>query len=191
MNGSELEVASRVGAAFDRIGVEWLIGGSVASSVLGVPRATNDVDLVAALSPDRARALVDALGEGFYLDIDAVRDAARSGRSFNIIEDETVTKVDVFVARPGSTAARELTRRVWLEVAAPDGGLRLPFASPADIIIEKLAWYERGGRISDRQWHDVIGVLRARTLPIDEVLLDILAEERGLVDLLVRARAAV
>ncbi len=119
-----------------------------------------------------------------------MRDAIRRGRSFNTIENETVTKVDVFIALPGSTAARELTRRVWLEVGGPSGPLRLPFASPADIVAEKLVWFEKGGRVSERQWRDVIGVLRVRALPIDDALLDALAAERGVSELLARARAA-
>lgn len=189
MNGDELAVAARVGACFDAIGAPWLIGGSIASSVVGVPRATNDVDLVAALRPGHAEPLVAALGPAVYVDLDAVRAAVRTGRSFNVIDHETVTKVDVFVAAPDSPASRAITRRIWLQVEATPTPRLLPIASPADIVAEKLVWFDKGGQTSERQWRDVIGVLRVRALPIDDALLDALAEERGFTTLLARARA--
>ncbi len=188
MNGEELGVAARVGAVLERLDVDWLIGGSIASSVYGVPRATNDVDLVAALRLAHVEPFVAGLGDNFYVSAQAVREAVLRARSFNVIDDETVTKVDVFIAPPGSTAARELTRRVWLTFDEPEASLRLPFASPADIVVEKLAWFDSGGRTSERQWQDVVGVLRVAAQSIDSALLRELSAERGLLDLLAAAQ---
>lgn len=74
---SQLEVALQVGRALDAAGCAWMIGGSIATSAYGEPRATNDVDLAANLRPSACRTFVEGLGDDFYAGLDAVRDAAR------------------------------------------------------------------------------------------------------------------
>ena len=72
-----LSVTTLVGKVLDDLGVPWLVGGSIASSLQGVPRATQDVDLVAALQLMHAKPFSEALEEGFYVSEDAIRDAIR------------------------------------------------------------------------------------------------------------------
>jgi len=83
--------------ALEKLGVRYLIGGSLASAIYGVPRATMDADLVADLRVEHAEALARALADAFYVDAEMIRDAVRQQRSFNVIHLETAFKVDVFV----------------------------------------------------------------------------------------------
>src|SRR5262245_55608723 len=85
--------------ALQREGAQYRIGGSVASSVLGVPRSTLDVDLVTDLSAPSVGRFVAALEHDYYVDGDAVRDAVRRRASFNMIHLATMLKVDVFLAK--------------------------------------------------------------------------------------------
>jgi hypothetical protein len=85
--------------ALETLGVPYVIGGSLASAVHGVVRATMDADLVADLRPEHTEPLARALGDAFYVDVEAIRDAIHRRSSFNVIHLETMFKVDIFVPR--------------------------------------------------------------------------------------------
>ena len=93
---SALDVALRVAAALESVGCAYFIGGSLASSLQGEPRATNDIDIVVAMMPHRIRAFADALGTDFDVDQDMLRDAIARGSCANIFYLPMVTKVDLF-----------------------------------------------------------------------------------------------
>jgi hypothetical protein len=61
--------------------------------------------------------------------------------------------------------------------------------TPEDTILRKLLWYEGGGAVSDRQWRDVLGVLRVSGAMLDDRYLDDWAARLGVDALLGRARA--
>lgn len=175
-----------VAAALDALGVRWAIGGSVASSAYGEPRATNDVDVIALLDANAAREVARRLGPTFYADGDAAAAAARQHRSFNVIDQRSFIKVDVFVPPAGPLGEGQLARAVRLELilAAPP----LPVLGPEDVVLQKLAWFRRGGEVSERQWRDVVAVLRSVGSDLDEPYLDEVARATGLDALLDRAR---
>jgi hypothetical protein len=93
---SALDVALLVAAALEAIGCEYFIGGSVASSLQGEPRATNDIDIVVAMLPHRVRPFAEKLGEDFEVDQEMLRDALVHGRCANIFYLPMVTKIDIF-----------------------------------------------------------------------------------------------
>ncbi|MDB5216504.1 MAG: hypothetical protein JWO86_4431 [Myxococcaceae bacterium] len=171
--------------AFERLAVTWAIGGSVASSAHGEPRSTNDVDVIAVLSESEARAFVALLGADFYADADVAADAARRRSSFNIIDTRGFIKIDVFVPPSGPLGTGQLERRVVLEIFP---GLQLPILGPEDVILQKLRWHALGGGVSERQWRDVVAVLRLGAERIDHTYLDQVAASEGLTDGLRRAR---
>lgn len=72
----------RVARAFGLLGVAYLVGGSLASSLHGIPRSTNDADLVAVLQLRHVDGFVRELEGGFYIDADMIRDAIRRCASF-------------------------------------------------------------------------------------------------------------
>src|SRR5678815_747272 len=152
----ELEVALDVGQKLDSLGVTWLVGGSVASSILGEPRATADVDLVADLRSRHVSPLFAALVDTYYIDEDATRAAVRTRGAFNVIQLASMTKVDIYCSPDEPLGREELERRIFIEVE----GQRVPCASAEDIILQKLLWFVAGGGVSDRQWRDIRGVVR-------------------------------
>ncbi len=161
--------------------VPCLLGGSVASSFLGVARSTLDVDLVADLKPVHGPMLAQALEESYYLSEKRVRGAIRRRKSFNLIHLSTMFKVDVFVQPDRDFDRLVMARRVSLEVA--DIHRTLDFSTAEDVILHKLLWYRDGNRVSRRQWNDVQGVLRLqRDLDLDH--LSHWASELGVSDLL-------
>ena len=60
--------------------------------------------------------------------------------------------------------------------------------SAEDVVLRKLRWFDDGGQVSDRQWRDILGVLRTQAGRLDDAYLDSTAREVGLADLLERAR---
>ncbi len=186
MADEALEAALAVIEAFEDLGVEYLVVGSLASSFHGVPRSTQDADLVASLEPRHVRTLVSALEGEFYLDEDRIRSQVARHASFNLIFLRTMYKVDVFV--PGDDPlSREQMRRRQRVVIDEKKGLTIDFASPEDTVLQKLAWYRKGGEVSDRQWQDLLGVLKVNRDRLDTHYLNRWAPHLGMEDLLARA----
>jgi hypothetical protein len=182
----QIAVTLTVADALEALGVPYAIGGSFASSLHGVIRATMDADLVADLRIEQVAPLAQALGDAFYADEEMMRNAVRQHSSFNLIHLETMFKVDVFVARPRAFDRSQLARR-QLHMLNEDPERYAYVASPEDIVLAKLEWSHVGGETSDRQWRDVLGVLKVQGDRLDLEYMQRLAAELSVVDLLRRA----
>jgi hypothetical protein len=186
MDDEQTQVNLLVVQAFDKLGIRYFLGDSIASSVHGFYRATADTDFVATVRPEHAKPLVDLLHPVFYADLQAIQTAVASQRSFNIIHLETMLKVDVFVARRDPFHLMQMHRRLLLKTD-PKGQTAFYIASPEDTILAKLQWYRDGGGVSDRQWNDVLGVLKVQGPALDRAYFNEWARELGLTGLLGRA----
>lgn len=171
--------------ALEALGVPYHVVGSVASSFLGIARATQDADLVADLRPEHAPLLAQALAGTYYADPERIAHAIRARKSFNVIHLGTAYKVDVFVSKDTPFARENMARRVAHEV--PGLKRSLYFSSPEDIVLHKLLWYAEGGGVSDRQWYDLQGVLRLQGRTLDRDYLQLWADRVKVADLLRRA----
>ena len=182
-----VEALEPVVDALDALGVRYRVGGSVASSALGVPRSTLDVDVACELRSHHVDAFVARLIDAYYVDADMVRDAITRESCFNVIHLATMLKVDLFVrrSRPFEDVAFERVVRRSLEVTP--NAREFDLTSPEDIILHKLEWYRAGGGVSDRQWHDIVGVLAIQAEQLDREYLAHWATELDVEDLLVRA----
>ena len=178
------EVVLAVTRALDALGVASTVGGSIASSFAGEPRSTIDIDVVAALEEHHVAGLVSRLGSDFYADEDALRRAVRTRTSANLIHQRTMLKIDLFVAGGTPLDAQQLARRQRVTL---EDGRELFVHPPEDILLQKLRWYQLGGGSSDRQWRDVIAIIRVQGERLDRQYARKNAPALGVSDLLSRA----
>lgn len=187
---NHLRVAVSMAKVLDELGIVYVVGGSVASSIIGEPRSTIDVDIAVRLDSEQLDSLLGRVRPSFYVpEADAAR-AVREHDSFNLIHNDHSTKIDLFVLGDGVLDTNQIARRIRFA---------LPIDPPADLwitavedqVLRKLDWYRRGGMVSDRQWRDVTAMLRVNRDRIDDVYLNDTAQAVGLTALLGAARAQV
>jgi hypothetical protein len=175
-----LAVAVQVARILEQLRIPYVIGGSVASSLLGRPRSTLDLDIMIDAQEDDIRRLARALLSDFYVDEEDAAAASKSSVSFNAIHLQTSLKVDFF---PAEELGREqIARRQAITVP---GLSPLYFYSAEDLIIRKLLWFRQGGESSALQWLDVVSILK--TTRLDTGRLVRFAREQKIEELLLRA----
>lgn len=176
-----------VADALDALAVSWHVGGSLASSAFGIGRSTLDVDLVVDLRSEHIEPLCARLRSDFYAEPEALRDALEHRSCANLIHLGSMHKVDIFVVKDTPYDRQVLGRSVSKSI--PGSARAFPFATAEDIVLNKLRWFHHGGSVSERQWQDVLGVLRVQATALDDAYLDHWAARLRLEHLLARARS--
>ena len=185
---SELrDAAQSLFEALDRLGIAYAVGGSFASSLHGIARATQDIDLIVELSLAQVDGLDSAIAKDFYADVNAMREAIQRGMSFNVIHLESGFKFDIFVASRHPLGREQLAHSRLTRTALLGGeplGVRV--ISAEDILLAKMLWHREGGEVSERQWNDLLNLMQVQSARIDRTYLNTQAIRLGVADLLAR-----
>jgi hypothetical protein len=181
------QALSPVIQALNALGISYQIVGSVASSAYGIARATLDVDLSADIKTKHVHSFFDRLQNAYYLDEDRINDAASLQSSFNAIHLESMIKVDVFVLKSGDYDQAAFSRRRIEDLGESTAPRPLYIASPEDVVLYKLDWFRQGGRVSERQWTDILGVLKVQQAALVMEYMRKWASTLGLTELLLQA----
>ena len=172
--------------ALDRTGIDYMVVGSLASSAHSLPRATRDVALIILITPQQVKRLAATLRPKFYVSEDAALEAIRQFASFNAIHEETFYQADLFVMEPTPFNQAQFERREEIGLD-PENKITMMFQSAEDTVLSKLDWFRQGQEVSERQWQDVMGILRAQGDELDLAYMRRWAANLGIDDLLQRA----
>jgi len=167
----QLETIEDVSRRLDKLGIPYMLTGSVAMTHYAEPRMTRDIDIVIDLGPNGVDALVAEFSDGYYVDAGAVDEAVRHSSMFNLVHLANAVKVDCIIRKASEYRRVEFDRRRAVEMEE----VRLFVVSREDLILSKLAWAKdshsemqlrdvanlmRGGYDSEYvdKWKDVLGV---------------------------------
>ncbi len=172
--------------ALERLNVVYFEVGSVASTTMSVARMTQDIDVVVDLRPEHVNDLVTRLNVDYHVDDRMLERAVRQHGIFNIIHRTTFFKIDVFPLKQRPYDQTVAARREFVPLGNP------PFmdafmAQPEDIALAKMVWFRATGGTSDKQWNDILSVLKMQCFNLDLDYLQHWAKEIGVADLLRRA----
>ena len=183
------EVLIEVARVLEDLQIPYVVVGSFASSARGVRRATIDADIVAQLTADHVDEIVDKLSlRDFYVDDQAAQRAIASGRAFNAIHRESMFKINIYASQD-EFSKKEMERKLPEKILR-DSETIVYIATAEDTVVAKLSWFRKGGDVSDRQWSDVLGVLKVQQARLDYEYMREWAERLGVRDLLEKAIAA-
>lgn len=155
-----------------------MVAGGVASIVYGEPRLTQDLDVVAALSPADADRFTRQFPQPeFYCappDVIAEESAREAFGHFNVLHIESGARADVYLAGRDALAGRGLAARRTVQLV----GRAVPLAPPEHVILHKLRFRQQGA--SERHLRDVRAMLRVLGDSIDAAALARDVSEFGL-----------
>lgn len=147
----------------ERLNIPYFITGSIASTSYGEFRTTNDVDIVIDIPLDMVRELsAEFSDEVYYLSEDSARDAVLNRFQFNVIHTTSAYKIDFMVCGDSEYDQMRM-KRARPFTFAPGHSFRV--ATPEDIILSKLQFYQQGG--SDKHLRDIAGIINGQRLALD------------------------
>lgn len=162
-----LRIIGKLDTVFSKLNIPYFVGGSIASSLYGIPRATQDVDIIVEMSVAHVNMFIKSIEDDFVVNVDAVKSAVRKKSCFNIIDKEELYKVDIFIQKPDDISKAAMLRKIKYTVSELEEIKAFYICSPEDIISHKLYWFKLGGNVSERQWNDVLEVLKVQGKRID------------------------
>ena len=179
-----LNAIESVANLLGQLQLDYFVGGAFASGIHGLYRATNDLDVVIRIGIDNVNVFCEHAEKDFLVDKRSVMAAVKEHRSFNIFHEKTALKIDFFT-KIDEYRDHQLKRAQ--EVALPFTETKIKIPTPEDIILAKLGWYRLGNQVSERQWSDILGVLKVQGERIDQEYLRDWAAKLNLSELLARA----
>lgn len=186
LDAEAFAAALLVTTLLDSLRIPYVIGGSVASMAHGMIRSTLDVDIVADIEAEHVEPLLASLSSVFYVDESSIWRAIERRDSFNLIHLETMVKVDVFLPRVRPFDRQQLARRIAVRIS-PNAAETFWILTAEDTILAKLDWFRMGGEVSERQWRDILGVLKTQGEALDVAYLRQWAAALNVAELLERA----
>ena len=175
---NQAELLECLANTLEKLGIPYLVTGSVATIAYGEPRFTNDIDIVVKMFSHQVPALCAAFPSAdFYVSPEAIVEAIARHSQFNILHPTSGLKIDVMVAEDSDFKHSRFSRVKRLRIAP---NREVSFASPEDVIIKKLVFYRDGG--SDKHLRDIRGVLAVMDEQIDRSYIDRWVSRLGLTE---------
>lgn len=183
---SQSELLKAIVAELDAAGIDYLLTGSLASSLQGEPRSTHDIDLVVSMDAAGADRIVKAFhAPDYYLSASAVHEAVRDRRMFNLLDLREGDKVDFWLLTDEPFDRSRFARRIRMDWE----GTPVWVSSPEDTILAKLRWAEMSGG-SEKQFGDALRIYEVQRQNLDDGYIGEWAEKLGLKEIWARLQEA-
>ena len=150
----QLDIVDDVSRRLEKLGIPYMVTGSMAMNCYAKPRMTRDIDIVIELAPEGIDALVAEFSDGYYVDAGAVAEAVTHSSMFNMIKLAESVKVDCIIRKSSEYRQLEFERRQTAEM----GDVKTYIVSREDLILSKLVWARDSH--SEMQLDDVANLMR-------------------------------
>jgi len=165
---SQQELLSIVIRTLDAIGIDYMITGSVASSLQGEPRSTHDIDIVVAIHGSAVPKLLASFSSpDYYLDEESIRDAMCTNSMFNLIDMKGGDKVDFWLLTDEPFDRSRFARKYAEDLM----GMKINVSRPEDTILMKLRWSKMSGG-SQKQFIDALRIYEVQFKNLDHGYLN-------------------
>jgi hypothetical protein len=162
-----IAIAYKIIDKLNLLNIPYYIGGSVASSLQGEIRFTEDIDLIIYLESSQIEIFIETFSSDFYVSDVAVKDAINGvSSSFNLIDFQSLEKADIFISRNDDFSISRMNRR---QLYMPEDNREKAFyiSTSEDTILQKLVWMKISQNESQKQWRDVLGVIKIQQERLD------------------------
>jgi hypothetical protein len=171
--------------AFECLGIRYYLSGSIACSVYGLPRGAQDIDVVADMQIELVCPLIDYLQAAYTINEQAMRDAIAQRNIFSLLHLSSLVKVDVML--PRGIPIDSLVSQRAQQLLLIEGYQLFWIASPEDVVLLRLAWYQESEATADDQWNDILGILKVKAPSLDLHYLRHVAQTLNVTGLLEQA----
>lgn len=160
---SQPELLKLVVQTLDRLGIEYMVTGSIAANFYGLMRTTHDIDMVVLLKPSFVSSLLGSFPlPEYYLSEQSIKDAIKHRAMFNLLRTEDGGKVAIWMMRDSAFDRSCFVRRQFVDFE----GISVAICTPEDTILGKLRWSkECGGSV--RQVEDCVHLFRRQKSRLD------------------------
>ncbi|MBN1627639.1 MAG: hypothetical protein JW944_14035 [Deltaproteobacteria bacterium] len=173
---SQQELLKKVILALEHNGIQYMITGSVVSSLQGEPRSTHDLDILIAIQKNKVHELTNHFpSSDFYIDEQAFVDAISRNGMVNMIDLKTGDKVDFWMLTDEPFDRSRFSRRQRESFM----GTEMLISSPEDTILAKLRWAHLSGG-SEKQFVDALRVYEVQHEKLDMDYLEEWAAKLGI-----------
>ena len=160
----------------DKLVIEYMLVGSMALVHYAMPRTTVDIDIVVNILPEKLDEFIAEFENDYYIPTGRAKQAVRQKGMFNVLNNETILKIDCVVLKENEFETNAFSRREKVDYS---GDFDVWIISREDLILSKLNWAKNTK--SERQMLDVASIIRNS---FDKNYVEKWAKKLGVEDLL-------
>lgn len=172
---SQQELLRKVVQTLENAGIEYMLTGSLASSLQGEPRLTHDIDLVVAFPASAAQRITEVFqSPSFYADERQILDAVKRRSMFSVLHVDEGDKIDFWMLTDEPFDRSRFARRIVEQVF----DIAIKVSSPEDTILAKLRRANLSGG-SEKQFGDALSIFEVQGEKLDSAYLEHWSKELG------------
>ncbi|MFI5188058.1 MAG: hypothetical protein ACHQF0_15110 [Chitinophagales bacterium] len=173
------KLLKKVLAILDENHIDYMVTGSLVSSMQGEPRATHDADILVNITSSLIPVLIsNFIPPDYYLSEDAIKEAIQHKSMFNLLDTMEGDKVDFWILTDDPFDQSRFERKYEEKML----GISMKISTPEDTILMKLRWAKLSGG-SEKQFTDALRVYEVQFGKLDLAYIESWATNLNLKEL--------